>query len=1095
MVGSYSHGSATSVPSTCRHFWWGRNNVRSNTIYSTAVYHKSLDSQQRVGKYKPARYPLPPLRFGSSFYYCRGQGWRLASSWGNPDERPSAPKSSDKGEPESELDRELKKEMLKWREEMNDYVERLRRKVEKYPYETLFGASIKNGVWNPWENHWNGWMRDVTKREWLGAKITGGTKSAEQCRYQAKPAWSQPEARSTQNGRSDPASSVPGSKASDEFDIDLITLRRIPKKLSEVERSAIKPDITGNYDIPVKLYKSSETTIYQKKEPNPKGSLSGKPVEDEGEGKAASVAEISPKGTDQKSWLTEEGFTDSQAKQNDSIANHESSKDAINLAPKKEPSKMESSLDRHLQNASSLRAGLEGLRSSLEYKVDENKTEDIDLLRASNIRASSGRVRKTVPETMEACEHRRAKLEYRFEENRKQLEDRYTAELANMVQTEDSSPEVETSKYQRVDRCSETMHQGVEDKQVGVPDLSEMATNHINSDDTSPTNVDAWGYDLAPKDLETSYQHELENKTQSLENYYANQQQQLIESRSSTEERKLKRDAADALLAKEIQSQKAAMAALEDKKNESSTVSFARVSHSAGEGDLSDNVHEYGHRSRWYKRKAPHALIQEQQKANDEELVREIRQIYEEKYGIIDTRHVQTRSNPSAEDRGDSAVQEGLRVYDEKIAADEHSVTTKGKLATTDLNEFEISRLGSASQSTEPAPLPVNTTVTGSESSRTGEQKFKKLGISLPKIDVEAKAIPRAQSYKVLALDPIIQQVVAATTTSSLFESSSPPRSVSAILSHLEQPARYFDHFEPLDAAGYELVAGSRSMLIFKKVRDENLVVTKAMQDTINNFLKTAETASSPLSIKQSTRTLRDVPIGPDITAVEDFKLPNPFGVQQSEYSISPSTVQANLSKLQPRAKATPTASNRSNSQAEASDKDVEQRNITTQDDYLSKMNQDGPPHDVLVKASQVDIVNPIDGTTASKTGLEYSVEVAERYCGTTLSKSTSPSTMQDANATNSASKSIRREEAVFSGRDYTKDLRREEKRQRRRLIQMTQGKTESRRTRRKIWRNTKRIISTGAWVAICFYLVGGLLEEIYRPQRSTEISDGKSKD
>lgn len=66
---------------------------------------------------------------------------------------------------------------------------------------------------------------------------------------------------------------------------------------------------------------------------------------------------------------------------------------------------------------------------------------------------------------------------------------------------------------------------------------------------------------------------------------------------------------------------------------------------------MASNVHEFAGRDRWYKRKAPHANREMdaklQQVAKDKALIQEVRGIYEDTYGTIDTTH---RQPPCGED-------------------------------------------------------------------------------------------------------------------------------------------------------------------------------------------------------------------------------------------------------------------------------------------------------------------------------------------------------------------------------------------------------------------------------------------------------------
>ncbi|KAK4144494.1 uncharacterized protein C8A04DRAFT_11375 [Dichotomopilus funicola] len=73
--------------------------------------------------------------------------------------------------------------------------------------------------------------------------------------------------------------------------------------------------------------------------------------------------------------------------------------------------------------------------------------------------------------------------------------------------------------------------------------------------------------------------------------------------------------------------------------------------------------------------------------------------------------------------------------------------------------------------------------------------------------------------YKVLAWDPTMQRIESAETTSVVADTSA-PLSLADILLRISHPAKFFSHFAPLQAQGFEIVAGSGDVLIFRKVRD-----------------------------------------------------------------------------------------------------------------------------------------------------------------------------------------------------------------------------------------------------------------------------------
>ncbi|KAK4170036.1 hypothetical protein QBC43DRAFT_198544 [Cladorrhinum sp. PSN259] len=90
--------------------------------------------------------------------------------------------------------------------------------------------------------------------------------------------------------------------------------------------------------------------------------------------------------------------------------------------------------------------------------------------------------------------------------------------------------------------------------------------------------------------------------------------------------------------------------------------------------------------------------------------------------------------------------------------------------------------------------------------------------------------------YKVLVYDPIMQRVDVAETTSVVPDSSAPLTPAEALL-RISNPARFFPHFAPLEAEGFEIVSGSGDVLIFRKVRD--------LVQVPHQSVKSAETVSA----------------------------------------------------------------------------------------------------------------------------------------------------------------------------------------------------------------------------------------------------------
>ena len=82
-------------------------------------------------------------------------------------------------------------------------------------------------------------------------------------------------------------------------------------------------------------------------------------------------------------------------------------------------------------------------------------------------------------------------------------------------------------------------------------------------------------------------------------------------------------------------------------------------------------------------------------------------------------------------------------------------------------------------------------------------------------------------NYKILAYDPTMQSIDIA-ETSSIVPDSASPLTPAEVLLRLSNPAKFFPHFGPLQAQGYEIVSGSGDVLVFRKVRDASVISTKS---------------------------------------------------------------------------------------------------------------------------------------------------------------------------------------------------------------------------------------------------------------------------
>ncbi|KAI0844015.1 hypothetical protein F5Y00DRAFT_249721 [Daldinia vernicosa] len=72
--------------------------------------------------------------------------------------------------------------------------------------------------------------------------------------------------------------------------------------------------------------------------------------------------------------------------------------------------------------------------------------------------------------------------------------------------------------------------------------------------------------------------------------------------------------------------------------------------------------------------------------------------------------------------------------------------------------------------------------------------------------------------YRILAYDPTMQKINVAETTSVVPDQAS-PLSPAEVLLRLSNPTKFFPHFAPLQAEGFEIVSGSGDVLVFRQIR------------------------------------------------------------------------------------------------------------------------------------------------------------------------------------------------------------------------------------------------------------------------------------
>ncbi|KAL8793757.1 MAG: hypothetical protein Q9195_003699 [Heterodermia aff. obscurata] len=566
---------------------------------------------------------------------------------------------------------------------------------------------------------------------------------------------------------------------SDEFTIDPITMRKIfktqsPPPIQKIDTKDEFGAYVDSFNIPVKKYKAPE-----KASPNTRSNENVHPT----------IQKLEREGQD---WLAQEGFgSASQAVES-----------AKSRASQGIP-KIESALDRHLRKEKVAEGNKRKDRAALTYHTAENRDEDIDLLTASDIRASAGRVSKPCRNTPKEKQERRETLENDYMRRSEKLEKRLDAEVA-------------ASKEQS--------------EQKLMQELQDIA-----------------------RDLRRC-------------------------------------DAARTAHEQEIKEQKLAMETHEARATNAKQSGAATGSHNVqpGEGDMALNVHEFASRDRWYKRKAPHASAEAEHKLRqadkDRALVREIRGIYEDKYGIIDTKHRQEQKkqpeevsdypgdaypgtlyeqpwsanvlndHPEIESQGNIPKQQSEpqnhheqqefqalsligRLFGElrenqTLLQNHHAELRKIPTKDETMNLFQslkaheqrvMHTLKAAQTLIKGAAAETSHAQVGvpSDVSLTRKQEPASTTTTSSEQDLSPDVSRHVSStiYKILAYDPSTQKILTTKTSTLTGSQTEKSLSLSEALSGLENPARFLPHFAALQNAQYELATGGPNFLVFKKAR------------------------------------------------------------------------------------------------------------------------------------------------------------------------------------------------------------------------------------------------------------------------------------
>lgn len=123
--------------------------------------------------------------------------------------------------------------------------------------------------------------------------------------------------------------------------------------------------------------------------------------------------------------------------------------------------------------------------------------------------------------------------------------------------------------------------------------------------------------------------------------------------------------------------------------------------------------------------------------------------------------------------------------------------------------------------------------------------------------------------YKILAFDPVTSKVNIAETSLTTLQSKGRPLNATKILSKLHNPAKFLPHLQRLSKEGYEVVSGGSDMLIFQRVRSpttgsELAQIADGLEDVVNDDL-----AEALDELPKVDSTASPVPNGPRVKRQE----------------------------------------------------------------------------------------------------------------------------------------------------------------------------------------------------------------------------------
>ena len=840
--------SSLCLRRTRRHFSWGaRHKIAGNTQGKTVADKIKRAMLGRAG------YRYPYLERQIFLRRCLpAAGWRSASHLRNPQIWAKCSQDAENDRSKSEMEEE--DWYARWERQKKEQYEAFMKKIDQDPFMALFGRS----------NRWLGWMSEKETPPEVSNVSKGQTKVQKPTSSQPiKEAVSQSEERrpeqrkeyfaKAKTGDTNVKATVVSQTEDLEYDIDPITLRKVARVEDETLKKKVGQSTNAEkgHKISVKTFMPSNTR---------EKALSGN--------KRAAI-DNDRISTEKKDWLSAQGFGSAKST---SMQHPTNTGQSRKVTPK-----IESALDRHVQQKSSR---INEHVRSLRYEGTENKSEDIDLLRASDVRASSGIRGRKPREDSQVKLARQQEMETNYETRPAELEQRLQREIS---ETEAKSDSESSKSLNHLD--AQYMNKVSDAARLNPPPQSEPSDANALVGATGKLNLYA---NERANQLKAKIMP-LKARIDLMKAEYDTLRQRWLK-----ETKRVRLAEARKIHDEEVRAQKSAMEALEARQSHRTSQSPQTVSVEdipRGEGDVAANVHEFTSRARWYKRKAPHAKDEMDAKfqrlAKDSALVRDIREIYEECYGVIDAEHRQpsssdTEASPAVSDRhellkedpsqillkgagssynaapiapGNAEVQETqafiqeleaeLRSVDELIQAQiqqTYTDTATGMLIKSSAYRQHMTNiLKTASRLTHGTAAMrkdlIDTAISAAGISWQANLALFNRHIAMLNLRGRSEgnavlskttateeqepllAASNPTSYRILAYDMSAQRLISAKTTSLRpFENEKSLKPLEA-LTLLDNPGKFLPQLMSLHHKGYDIVAGASNILVLKKVR------------------------------------------------------------------------------------------------------------------------------------------------------------------------------------------------------------------------------------------------------------------------------------